>query len=129
MKKHDRMTRWMLRVPGRRCIQRCHAGGCRRACPLRAMANYTNYPIFLSQTVPPNILFLVDMGNFTPCKPPIAARTSRYPISFKAGNGHVGALCTRNVTVDSQTGDDLVAVDNSGVAINTSNEASPADTF
>ena len=29
------------------------------------MADYTNYPVFLNQTVPPNILFIVDLGNET----------------------------------------------------------------
>ena len=29
------------------------------------MSNYTNLPVFLNQTVNPNILFLVDMGNYT----------------------------------------------------------------
>src|SRR6266540_1819544 len=30
-----------------------------------SMADYTWYPLFLSQTVPPNILFIIDLGNET----------------------------------------------------------------
>ena len=93
----------------------------------QSMVNYTNNPIFLSQTVPPNILFLVDMGNFT-LQAAYSGPNHQYPISFKAATA-TSLLYASNVTVNSQTGDDLVAVNNSGVLINTSNEASPADTF
>ena len=93
----------------------------------QSMVNYTNYPIFLSQTVPPNILFLVDMGNFT-LQAAYSGSNHQYPISFKAGTA-TSSVYASNVTVDSQTGDDLVAVNNSGVAINTSNVTTPADTF
>ena len=77
--------------------------------------------------MPPNILFLVDMGNFT-LQAAYSGPNHQYPISFKTGTATVSQYAS-NVTVDSQTGDDLVAVNNSGVAINTSNETSPADTF
>lgn len=93
----------------------------------QSMVNYTNYPIFLSQTVPPNILFLVDMGNFT-LQAAYNGTNHTYPISFKTATATAGQYAS-NVTVNSQSGDDLVAVDNSGGTINTSNEASPADTF
>ncbi|HSL04704.1 MAG TPA: hypothetical protein VK901_14345, partial [Nitrospiraceae bacterium] len=91
------------------------------------MADYTNMPIFLNQSVPPNILFLVDMGNFT-LQAAYSGSNHQYPISFKAGSATSGTYAA-NITVDSQTGGDLVAVNNSGVAINTSNQVSPADTF
>lgn len=91
------------------------------------MADYTNMPIFLNQSVPPNILFLVDMGNFT-LQAAYSGTNHQYPISFKTGTATVSQYAS-NVTVNSQTGDDLVAVNNSGVAINTSNEVSPADLF
>ena len=91
------------------------------------MADYTNYPVFLNQTVQPNILFLVDMGNFT-LQAAYSGPNHQYPISFKTQRPRSASMPS-NVTVDSQTGDDLVAVNNSGVVINTSNEASPADTF
>lgn len=93
----------------------------------QSMANYTNYPIFLSQTVPPNILFLVDMGNST-LQAAYSGTNHQYPISFKAGTA-TSLQYASNVTVNSQTGDDLVAVNSSGASINTSNEASPADVF
>ena len=91
------------------------------------MADYTNMPIFLNQSVPPNILFLVDMGNFT-LQAAYSGSNHQYPISFKTGTATVSQYAS-NVTVNSQTGDDLVAVNNSGVAINTLNEVSPADLF
>ena len=77
------------------------------------MADYTNYPIFLSQTVPPNILFLVDMGNAT-LEAAYSGTNQRYWISFKAGTATSG-LYSSNVTITSASGDNLVAVDNSGV--------------
>ncbi len=91
------------------------------------MSNYTNDPVFLNQTVPPNILFLVDMGNYT-ARSGYSGTNHRYWISFKAGTVTDGKLAA-NVTIDSASGDDMVAGDNSGVAINTSDVTSPADTF
>jgi type IV pilus assembly protein PilY1 len=91
------------------------------------MADYTNYPIFLSQTVSPNILFLVDMGNYT-LEAAYSGTNQRYWISFKAGTA-ADLKYSSNVTIDSKSGDDLVAADNNGVLINTSDVTSPADTF
>lgn len=93
----------------------------------QSMANYTNYPIFLSQIVPPNILFLVDMGNFT-LQAAYSGTNHQYPISFKTGTATASQYAS-NVTINSQSGDDLVAVDNSGGTINTSGVTSPADLF
>jgi type IV pilus assembly protein PilY1 len=126
MKKRDLMTRgwrlWVAMAVGTIALAGVPAG-----VSAQSLANYTNNPIFLSQTVPPNILFLVDMGNFT-LQAAYSGSNHQYPISFKAGTA-TSLLYASNVTVDSQTGDDLVAVNNSGGAINTSNEVSPADTF
>jgi len=126
MKKHDRMTRgwglWVATVVGAIALSSVPAG-----VSAQSLANYTNNPIFLSQTVPPNILFLVDMGNYT-LQAAYNGPNHQYPISFKAGTA-TSLRYASNVTVDSQTGDDLVAVNNSGAVINTSNEVSPADTF
>lgn len=101
------------------------------ACPGQAsaqsMADYTNIPAFLNQTVPPNILFLADMGNYT-LQAAYSGANHQYPISFKSGTATSGKYAS-NVTLDSRTGPDLVAVNNSGVAIDTSSEQSPADTF
>lgn len=91
------------------------------------MGDYTNYPLFLSQAVPPNILFLVDMGNYT-LEAAYSGTNHKYPISFKTGTATASKYAS-NVTIDSQAGDDLVAVDNSGGTINTSNVTSPADLF
>ena len=126
MKKQNRMTRgwglWAATVVGALALSSVPAG-----VSAQNMADYTNYPIFLSQTVPPNILFLVDMGNST-LEAAYSGTNQRYSISFKAGTATSG-LYASNVTVDSLSGDDFVAVDNSGVAINTSSVTSPADTF
>ena len=92
------------------------------------MADYTNYPIFLSQTVPPNILFLVDMGNVYP-----RSRLQRHQpeiLDFVQSRDGDGLQVFGERDVDSLSGDDLVAADNNGVAINTlANVTSPADTF
>ncbi len=88
------------------------------------MADYTNYPIFLSQTVPPNILFLVDMGNAT-LEAAYSGPNHQYPISFKALTA-TSTQYAANVTVAAEN---LVAVDNSGVAIAAASVASPADIF
>ena len=126
MKSENRVTRgwvlWVAMAGGAIALSSAPAG-----VSAQSMANYTNYPSFLSQTVPPNILFLVDMGNFT-LQAAYSGANHLYPISFKAVTATSG-LYASNVTVDSQTGDDLVAVNNSGGMITTSNEASPADTF
>ncbi|HSN05183.1 MAG TPA: hypothetical protein VLS44_09385, partial [Nitrospira sp.] len=93
----------------------------------QSMGDYTNFPLFLSQAVPPNILFLVDMGNFT-LEAAYSGTNHKYPISFKTGTA-TSLKYASNVTIDSQSGDDLVAVDTSGGAINTSDVTSPADLF
>lgn len=95
--------------------------------PAQLMSNYSNVPVFLNQTVNPNILFLVDMGNFT-LEAAYSGTNHRYWISFKAGTKTDSRL-SANVTLDSASGADLVAVDNNGGEINTSNVTSPADTF
>src|SRR5215472_3274722 len=96
------------------------------------MSDYTNYPIFLNQTVPPNILFLVDMGDATLeaaySGSTYKSTTQRYPISFMSGTA-TSNLYAANVTVTSASGTSLVAVDTSGNAINTSGVTSPADLF
>ena len=95
----------------------------------QSMTNYTNYPIFLSQTVPPNILFLVDMGNFT-LEAAYSGTGHKYPISFKTGTA-TASLYASNVTVDSNSGDDLVAVSDAGVAFTAAQApvTAPKDTF
>src|SRR5215470_17899700 len=98
------------------------------------MSDYTNYPVFLNQTVPPNILFLVDMGDATleaayngsTYNP--STSTHRYPISFLTGTATAG-LYASNVTLTSASGDSLVAVTTSGTVLSTATPASPADVF
>ena len=96
------------------------------------MADYTNYPVFLNQTVPPNIIFLVDMGDATLeaaySGSTYSTTNQRYPLSFVSGTA-TSSLYAANVTLTSASGDSLVAVNTSGTAINTSTVASPADLF
>ena len=91
------------------------------------MTDYTSLPIFLNQTVPPNVLFLADMGNPT-LEAAYSGSNHKYAISFKAGAATSGAYAA-NVTVDSQTGADLVAVNSSGVPIPWATVSAPADVF
>ena len=46
----------------------------------QSMVDYTNYPLFLNKTVPPSILFVVDLSNAQ-----LPAAYGKYPISAKAG--------------------------------------------
>ena len=126
MRNENRVTRgWKLWAAA--AVGTCALSGVPAGVSAQNMADYTNYPIFLSQTVPPNILFLVDMGNFT-LQAAYSGTNHQYPISFKTGTA-TASLLASNVTVDSATGDDLVAVDNNGAAINTTIVTSPADNF
>ena len=93
----------------------------------QSMTDYTALPVFLNQTVPPNVLFLVDMGNPT-LEAAYSGSNHKYVISFKAGTATSG-LYAANVTVDSQTGADLVAVNSSGVSIPAATVSAPADVF
>jgi len=93
----------------------------------QTLADYTAYPNFLNQTVPPNILFILDLGNQT-IPAAYSGSNHQYPVSFKGGTATNGQYAS-NVTFNSTTGDDLVAVDNSGVAITAATTASPSDTF
>ena len=89
------------------------------------MADYTNYPILLNQAVPPNVLFLVDMGNAT-IEAAYSGTNHRYPLSFKTGTA-TASLYAANVTVDSQSDADLVAVEQSGNAIATARSTPATD--
>jgi type IV pilus assembly protein PilY1 len=93
------------------------------------MADYTNYPVFLNQTVPPNILFIVDLGNET-LPAGYAGSGHKYPLSFKGSTATSGKYAA-NVTFDAAGGAvDLVAVsDPAGTAMNTATTAAPADIF
>jgi type IV pilus assembly protein PilY1 len=97
--------------------------------PAPQMVNYTNYPMFLNKTGPVNILFLVDISNAT-LEAAYTGSNLTYPISLKTGTVTDGKYAA-NVTVDSNAGIDLVAVDSNGVAISsaTASVSSPADTF
>ncbi len=93
----------------------------------QVLADYTSYPVFLSQVVPPNILFIVDLGNNT-----IPAAYSgpghKYPISFKAGTA-TDSKYASNVTFNPTSGPSLVAVDEAGASIATATTTNPADKF
>jgi type IV pilus assembly protein PilY1 len=124
MKKHNRMTGgwglWLATAIGAIALSSVPAG-----VSAQLMANYSNDPIFLSKTVPPNILFLVDMGNFT-LQAAYSGPGHQYPISFKSGTVTDPSLYAANVTQSN-----LVAVNNSGAVIpgGTANVVTPADIF
>jgi hypothetical protein len=104
------------------------------------MSDYTNYPIFLNQNVPPNVLFVVDTGNYT-LEAAYAGSNHWYPISFKSGTANTldsfnNPYYAANVTLDGATGagggadnTDLRALDLSGNIITGADASSPADTF
>ncbi len=87
-----------------------------------SMSDYTWMPIFMQQTVPPNILFIVDVGDQT-LPAAYDGSNHQYPISFKTGTA-TSSKYAANVTVDN-----LVAVNDAGVAIATATTAAPADVF
>ena len=93
----------------------------------QSMADYTALPIFLNQSVPPNVLFLVDMGNPT-LEAAYSGPNHKYFLSYKAGTATSG-LYAANVTVDSTSGADLVAVNNTGSVISGATVTAPADVF
>ena len=51
-------------------------------------------PVFLNQTVNPNILFLVDMGNYT-LEAAYSGTNHRYWLSFKGRNGDGRQACCK----------------------------------
>src|SRR2546430_7615936 len=67
-----------------------------------SMADYTNYPVFMNQTVPPNVLFIVDMGNQT-IQAAYAGTGHQYPISFKTGTVTASKYAS-NVTLTAAPG-------------------------
>src|SRR5256712_1669640 len=88
-----------------------------------SMTDYTWMPIFAGQTVPPNVLFIVDLGNHT-LPAAYSGTNHQYPISFRASTA-TDTQYAANVTLDN-----LVAVDKNGVAIAPApTTAAPADTF
>ena len=102
------------------------------------MTDYTWMPVFVGQNVPPNILFIVDYSNFT-LQDAFSGTGHQYPISFCDGcptvptptPGVTKDKYASNVTYTSGVLGDvpLVAVNSSGVAIDTSGLTTPADIF
>ncbi len=91
------------------------------------MVDYTAYPNFLNETVPPNVVLLVDIGNAT-LQAAYDGANHQYPISFKTGTATSNQYAA-NVTFDGAAGADLVSVDNAGAAITAATTAAPSDTF
>jgi len=113
--------------------------GCPAAAFAQSMSDYTNYPIFLNRNVPPNVLFLVDTGNYT-LEAAYSGSNHWYPISYKTGTATVDSsnnpYYAANVTLDGATGSgggadntDLRAVDLSGNPLTGADASAPADTF
>ena len=126
MKPESFRTRWNRVLIG---ISLFLSLGSPIAASAQNMADYTNYPVFLNQTVPPNILFIVDLGNET-LPAGYAGSGHKYPLSFKASTATSGKYAA-NVTFDAAGGAvDMVAVsDPAGTAMNTATTTAPADTF
>lgn len=90
----------------------------------QTLADYTAYPPFINKTVPPNILFIVDLSDAT-----LPAAYGNYPISRKTGTVIAGKL-SANVNVSSvASGLDLVSSDDNGVSANSSTPDAPSDVF
>lgn len=83
------------------------------------IVDYTAYPPFLNKTVAPNVLFIIDLGNYQ-----LPAAYGNYPISAKAGtvtdnNGTLGWIAS-NVTLEAGvTNFNLAAANSSGVLVKT----------
>ena len=81
------------------------------------MADYTNYPLFMAQTVPPNILFIVDLSNAT-IPAAYSGTDHQYPLSHKTGTPTAGGKIASNVTLYGAGGTTdfkLVSVNSAGV--------------
>lgn len=89
----------------------------------QSLTDYTAYPPFINKTVPPNILFIVDLSNAT-----MPAAYGSYPISRKSGTVTAGKLAA-NVNLVSAPGLDLVSSSDDGVTINGTTVAAPSDAF
>jgi type IV pilus assembly protein PilY1 len=105
----------------------------------QSMGNYTNYPIFLSRNVPPNVLFLVDTGNYT-LEAAYAGSNHWYPISWKPGTPTVDSsnnpYYAANVTLTNASSaggnadnTNLRAIDLNNNLLTGADETAPADTF
>ena len=93
------------------------------------MQDYTSSPPFVSQTVPPNILFIVDLSDTT-----IPAAYGNYPISAKSGTvtlttGAGGEQKYASNVNLVNAGNDLISSSDGGVTVNTATTAAPSDVF
>lgn len=91
----------------------------------QSMVDYTNYPLFLNKTVPPSILFVVDLSNAQ-----LPAAYGKYPISAKAGTktGDTEVKWASNVNLVN-SGGDLVSSDDDGGTVNGATVSAPSDWF
>ena len=55
------------------------------------MADYTSYPLFIGQTVPPNILFIADFSDAM-----LPAAFGAYPLSFSTAAGNCTNYCSNH---------------------------------
>ena len=93
----------------------------------QTLAEYTAYPPFLNESSPPNILFIVDLGDQT-IQAAYAGSDHHYPVSFKTGTATDGKYAA-NVTFDGTAGSDLASVDAAGALLTGATTAAPSDTF
>src|SRR5437879_13762078 len=82
-----------------------------------SMTDYTWMPIFAGQTVPPNVLFIVDLGNHT-LPAAYSGTNHQYPISFCSNcTTNPTSTVTSNLYASNVTLDNLIAVNKNCVAI------------
>ena len=89
----------------------------------QTLTDYTAYPPFINKTVPPNILFIVDLSNGT-----LPAAYGNYPLSRKSSTVMAGKLAA-NVNHVSAPGLELVSSSDGGVTANGATVAVPDDVF
>ncbi len=87
------------------------------------LSEYTSQPNFISKTVSPNILFIVDVGDKT-----LQAAYGGYPLSRMTSTTTSGKLAA-NVNLSGTGGLDLVASSDNGVTANSATTSAPSDAF
>src|ERR1043166_577542 len=138
MKRNENKSGWS-RILSTTVLCACAWLGTAATVSAQTMSDYTNMPLFINKSAPPNILFLVDIGNYT-LEAAYAGSGHYYPISYKntvntvdASNNHYYAS---NVTVDTAAASgggvedtDLRALDMTNTVLPGATIAAPADTF
>ncbi len=138
MKRNKIETGWS-RILSAAMLCACAWAGTAVDVQAQSASNYTNTPLFLNKSAPPNILFLVDTGNAT-LEAAYAGSNHWYPLSYKLANNTLvtpnDPYYASNVNVNSlaisgggNDNTDLRAVDLSNTVLASATVAAPADLF